>query len=147
MPSSRSASPSSKAGRVVYETKIRVRYAEIDAQGHVNNANYLSYFEVGRVEWLRATGQSYREMERRGRGLVVVEALVRYRRPAFFDDELTLRTELAELGKVALSFDYEVIRDGEQVATGYTRHACVDLSTGKPVRMPEALLQLAPDRP
>jgi acyl-CoA thioester hydrolase len=102
---------------------------------------------VGRVEWLRATGQSYREMERRGRGLVVVEALVRYRRPAFFDDELTLRTELAELGKVALRFDYEVVRGGEQVATGYTRHACVDLSTGKPVRMPEALLRLAPDEP
>ena len=63
-------------GKIVHETKIRVRYAEIDAQGHVNNATYLSYFEVGRVEWLRATGQSYREMERQGRGLVVVEALL-----------------------------------------------------------------------
>jgi acyl-CoA thioester hydrolase len=144
---SRSASPSSKARRVVHETKIRVRYAEIDAQGHVNNANYLSYFEVGRVEWLRATGHSYREMERRGRGLVVVEALVRYRRPAFFDDELTLQTALAELGKVALRFDYEVLKGGEQVAAGYTRHACVDLSTGKPVRMPEELLRLAPEEP
>jgi acyl-CoA thioester hydrolase len=111
----------------------------------VNNANYLSYFEVGRVEWLRATGHSYREMERRGRGLVVVEALVRYRRPAFFDDELTLRTTLAELGKVVLRFDYEVFKAGEQIVTGYTRHACVDLSTGKPVRMPEELLRLAPD--
>jgi acyl-CoA thioester hydrolase len=113
----------------------------------VNNANYLSYFEVGRVEWLRATGHSYREMERRGRGLVVVEALVRYRRPAFFDDELTLRTDLAEIGKVSLHFDYEVFRDGEQLATGYTRHACVDLATGKPVRMSQELLALAPDEP
>lgn len=100
---------------------------------------------MGRVEWLRATGHSYREMEQRGRGLVVVEALVRYRRPAFFDDELTLQTTLAELGKVALRFDYEVFKDGERVASGHTRHACVDLSTGKPVRMPEALLRLAPD--
>ena len=108
----------------------------------MNNANYLSYFEVGRVEWLRATGHSYKEMEQRGRGLVVVEALVRYRRPAFFDDELTLHTGLAELGKVALRFDYEVLRHGEHVATGYTRHACVALSTGKPVRMPEDLLGL-----
>ncbi len=91
---------------------------------------------------MRATGHSYREMERRGRGLVVVEALVRYRRPAFFDDELRVQTELAELGKVALRFDYEVVRRGEQIATGYTRHACVDLSTGKPVRMPEELLGL-----
>ncbi len=108
----------------------------------MNNANYLSYFEVGRVEWLRATGHSYKEMERRGRGLVVVEALVRYSKPAFFDDELTLQTKLADLGKVSLRFDYEVLRDGEQVATGHTRHACVDLSTGKPVRMPEELLGL-----
>jgi len=81
-------------------------------------------------------------MEQRGRGLVVVEALVRYRRPAFFDDELSLRTTLAELGKVAIRFDYEVFKDGGQIVTGYTRHACVDLSTGKPVRMPEDLLGL-----
>ena len=113
----------------------------------MNNATYLSYFEVGRVEWLRATGQSYRDMEDRGRGLVVVEALLHYRRPAFFDDELTLRTTLADLGKVALRFDYEVFKDGEQIVTGYTRHACVDLKTGKPVRMPEELLRLAPDTP
>jgi YbgC/YbaW family acyl-CoA thioester hydrolase len=65
------------------------------------------------VEWLRATGHSYREMERQGRGLVVVEALLHYRRPAFFDDELTLNTSLVELGKVSLRFDYEVLRDRE----------------------------------
>ena len=99
------------------------------------------------MEWLRATGQSYREMEGRGRGLIVVEALLHYRRPAFFDDELTLRTELADLGKVSLRFDYELLRDGEVLTTGHTRHACVDLTTGKPVRMPEELLQLAPETP
>ncbi|HVD34192.1 MAG TPA: thioesterase family protein [Rubrobacter sp.] len=126
---------------------MRVRYAEIDAQGHVNNATYLSYFEVGRVEWLRATGHSYREMERQGRGLVVVEALLHYRRPAFFDDELTLNTSLVELGKVSLRFDYEVLRDREVLVTGHTRHACVDLVSGKPVRMPQELLSLAPDKP
>ncbi|HWI45384.1 MAG TPA: thioesterase family protein [Rubrobacter sp.] len=131
---------------MVHETKIRVRYAEIDAQGHVNNATYLSYFEVGRVEWLRATGHSYREMERQGRGLVVVEALLQYSRPAFFDDELTLITNLAELGKVSLRFDYEVLRDGEVLVSGHTRHACIDLATGKPVRMPQQLLRLAPGK-
>ena len=86
-------------------------------------------------------------MEDRGRGLVVVEALLNYRRPAFFDDELTLRTNLAELGKVSILFDYEVLRNGEVLTTGHTRHACVDLTTGKPVRMPEELLRLAPDTP
>jgi acyl-CoA thioester hydrolase len=113
----------------------------------VNNATYLSYFEIGRVEWLRATGHSYREMERQGRGLVVVEALLQYRRPAFFDDELTLITDLAELGKVSLRFDYEVLRDGDVLVTGHTRHACIDLATGKPVRMPQQLLELAKGKP
>jgi acyl-CoA thioester hydrolase len=95
------------------------------------------------VEWLRATGHSYREMEERGRGLVV-EALLNYRRPAYFDDELTLRTELADLGKVSLRFDYEVLRDGDLLVTGHTRHACIDLTSGKPVKMPVELLGLVP---
>jgi YbgC/YbaW family acyl-CoA thioester hydrolase len=82
-------------------------------------------------------------MEARGRGLVVVEALLHYRRPAFFDDELTLSTHLAEIGKISLRFVYEVLKDGEVLVTGHTRHACVDLATGKPVRMPEELLMLA----
>jgi acyl-CoA thioester hydrolase len=99
------------------------------------------------VEWLRATGHSYREMERQGHGLVVVEALLHYRRPAFFDDELTLITNLVELGKVSLRFDYEVLRDGEVLVTGHTRHASVDLATGKPVRMPHQLLELAKGKP
>jgi acyl-CoA thioester hydrolase len=96
------------------------------------------------VEWLRAKGHSYRDMERQGRGLVVVEALLQYRRPAFFDDELTLITNLADIGKVSLRFDYEVLRDGEVLVSGHTRHASVDLLTGKPVRMPGELLRLAP---
>ncbi len=84
-------------------------------------------------------------MEERGRGLVVVEALLRYRRPAFFDDELTLRTQLADLSRATLRFEYAVSRHDELLVTGHTRHACVDLRTGKPVRMPEELLGLAAD--
>ena len=99
------------------------------------------------MESLRATGHSYREMERQGRGLVVVEALLHYRRPAFFDEELTLNTSLVELGKVSLRFDYDVLRDGEVLVSGHTRHACIDLTTGKPVRMPQQLLELAKGKP
>ena len=109
----------------------------------MNNAVYLSYFEVGRVEWLRAAGLSYKALEERGYGLVVVEALVRYRRAAFFDDELTLRTELAELTRASLRFEYVVSRGGEALATGHTRHACVALATGKPVRVPGEVLAAA----
>ncbi len=82
-------------------------------------------------------------MERHGYGFVVVEALVRYRKAAFFDDELTLRTELGELSKASLRFEYQVIRDGEVICTGYTRHACVQLPGGRPIRTPEQLLRLA----
>ena len=128
---------------MIHETKLRVRYAEIDAQGHVNNAVYLSYFEVGRVEWLRAAGLSYRELEAQGYGIVVVEVLAHYRRAAFFDDELTLRTELADLSRASMRFEYVVSRDGELLVTGHTRHACVDLATGKPIRVPEEILAAA----
>ena len=86
-------------------------------------------------------------MERTGRGLVVVEALLHYHGPAYFDDELTLSTHLAEMGKVSLRFDYKVRRDGKLLVEGHTRHACVDLATGKPVRMPEELRRFAPGIP
>ncbi len=126
----------------MHETKLRVRYSETDAQGIVNNANYLSYFEVGRVEWLRAAGFSYSGMERRGYGFVVVEALVRYRKAAYFDDELTLRAELVELKRASFSFGYTVLRGAEVVATGHTRHGCVELGSGRPLRLPKEFYAL-----
>jgi acyl-CoA thioester hydrolase len=72
-----------------------------------------------------------------------VEALVRYRRAAFFDDELTLRTELANLTRASLRFEYAVSRGGEALVTGHTRHACLNLATGKPVRVPDEVLAAA----
>lgn len=78
-------------------------------------------------------------MEARGYGFVVVEALVRYRKAAFFDDELTIRTGISDLNRASVRFSYEVLRDGEVIATGHTRHAYVDLASGKPMRMPEGL--------
>ena len=73
-----------------------------------------------------------------------MEALVRYRKAAFFDDELTLRTELAKLTRASLRFEYRVIRDGEVISTGYTRHGCVELASGRLIRTPDQLLKLAP---
>ncbi|WP_273841813.1 acyl-CoA thioesterase [Rubrobacter calidifluminis] len=128
---------------MIKEVILRARYSETDAQGIVNNASYLSYFEVGRVEWLRSAGVSYREIERSGYGFVVVEAHVNYRRPAFFDDELTLRTGLSEVGRASMRFDYTLLRDGETLVTGYTRHGCIDLTTGRPVRVPKEIARLA----
>ncbi len=103
----------------------------------MNNAAYLSYFEVGRVEWLRAAGLSYKEFEKRGYGFVVVEALIRYKKAAYFDDELTLQAELTDLGKASFHFRYTILRDGAILVTGSTRHGCVDLASGKPCRIPK----------
>ena len=94
---------------------------------------------MGRVEWLRDAGISYRELEKSGHGFVVVEARLFYKRAAFFDDELVLRTELAELKKASLRFEYTLLRADEIVAIGYTRHGCISLSTGHPSRMPKEL--------
>ena len=88
---------------------------------------------------MRDAGHSYREMEERGYGFVVVEALVRYRRAAYFDDELKIRTEISDLSRASVRFAYKVLRNGDLVATGHTRHAYVDLESGKPIRMPEDL--------
>ncbi|MGF1470547.1 MAG: acyl-CoA thioesterase [Rubrobacteraceae bacterium] len=118
---------------------MRVRYSETDAQGIVNNAAYLSYFEVGRVEWLRAAGLSYRELEDHGYGFVVVEARLFYKKAVRFDDELLLRTELAELRRASLRFGYTVLRGGEIVSTGYTRHGCIEIASGRPRRVPREL--------
>ncbi len=74
-----------------------------------------------------------------------MEALIRYRKAAFFDDELILHTKLAELTRASLRFEYEVLRDGEVLVTGHTRHACVNLTTGRTVRVPEQLLKAVRD--
>jgi acyl-CoA thioester hydrolase len=122
-----------------HETTLRVRYSETDAQGIVNNAAYLSYFEVGRVEWLRAAGFSYADFEREGFGFVVAEALVHYKKAARFDDELIVRTKLADVGRATLRFEYEILRGEEAMTFGHTRHGCLRLSDGKAVRIPASL--------
>lgn len=124
---------------MIHSDTFRARYAETDAQGVVNNATYLSYFEIGRVEWLRAAGFSYKEIEAKGHAFVVAEARLFYRKPAFFDDELTLRTELAEIGRSSMHFEYSISRDEEEICTGYTRHACVELASGRTVCVPVEL--------
>ena len=85
---------------------------------------------------MRASGISYRDLENEGIGLVVVEAHLIYKRAARFDDELGLRTRLSGLSKASLRFDYTLVRDGEVLATGYTRHGCVELTSGRPSRLP-----------
>ena len=107
------------------ETRLRVRYAETDQAGVVYHSNYLVWFEVGRVELCRDHGFNYRDMEREADArLPVTEARVRYRHPARYDDEILLRTRIAELRSRAITFAYQAIRaaDGVLLAEGETAH-------------------------
>jgi len=119
-------------------TLVRVRYAETDRMAVVYYANYLVWFEVGRTEWLRETGWSYRDMESEGVALPVIEAHCEYRQPARYDDEIEILTRATLLTPVRIRFDYDAIRRADRVlsATGYTVHAALDAS-GRPCRLPE----------
>ena len=118
---------------------VRVRYAETDRMGVVYYANYFVWFEVGRTEWLRETGWSYRDMEADGGvALPVIEAHCDYRQPARYDDVLEVRTRATLLTLVRVRFDYEIVRTSDDViaATGHTVHAALDAG-GRPRRLPE----------
>ena len=125
----------------VHETPVRVRYGEVDRMGFLYHGHYLVYFEQGRTEYLRSLGATYRELEEAGTLLVVVETGQRFLRPAGYDDHLTIRTGLTEVRGVRLRFDYEICRDGDLLATGFTLLASCD-SAGRPRRMPGRLREV-----
>jgi acyl-CoA thioester hydrolase len=130
------------AARPPVESRVRVRYAETDQMGIVYYANYLVWFEVGRTDWLRANGWTYREMEAEGLMLPVLEAHCAYRQPARYDDELLIRTTARPVSPLRLAFDYEVVRgDGALVASGSTVHTTLD-RRGKPMLVPERVRTL-----
>lgn len=106
---------------------IRPRYGEVDRMGVVYHAHYLVYFELGRTELMRALGVPYADVEEQGHELVVVEAGLRYRRPAGYDQPLALAAWVQTLGRASVTFAYE-LRDetGTSLATGHTRLGCVD---------------------
>jgi acyl-CoA thioester hydrolase len=122
---------------------VRVRYAETDKMGVVYYANYFVWFEVGRTDLLRNQGWSYREMERDGFMLPVLEARCEYRQSARYDDELEVRTTGRLLSPVRVQFDYELLRqhDAALLASGHTVHAVLDTS-GRPRRLPESIREL-----
>lgn len=133
----------SSVSDVVRRTRVRVRYAETDRMGVVYYANYLVWFEVGRTEWLRTTGWSYREMEQEGVRLPVIEAHCEYLQPARYDDEIEVRTRATLVTPVRIRFDYEVVRvAGDTVAaTGHTMHAGLDVN-GRPCRLPARVREM-----
>lgn len=120
------------------ELSIRVRYAETDRMGFLHHANYLVYFEAGRTELLRKRGLSYRAIEDAGHFLVIVDVGCKFKRPAHYDDLLTLRTVVERVTHVKIVHRYEVRRDGVLLAEGHSTLACVDRE-GRPQALPPAL--------
>lgn len=112
-----------------HETEVRVRYAETDQMGIVHHSNYLVWFELGRSEFCRARGFSYKEMEEKDNALMVVaEVYCRYKSPAFYEDLLSIRTKLTEVRSRSVRFTYEIFRasDGAILAEGETHHLVTD---------------------
>jgi acyl-CoA thioester hydrolase len=123
-----------------HEIEIRVRYQETDGQGRVHHANYLTWFELGRVELLRAAGHSYRELEQAGIFLVVADVRMQYYLPALFDDVLRLVTETVAAKGARIEHRYQVFRGDNLLAEGATTVACVNRE-GRVTRLPKWLLE------
>jgi acyl-CoA thioester hydrolase len=120
---------------------LRVRFSETDAMGVANNAAYLAWFEVGRVEYLRAYAGGYQALRDLGIEAFVLESYCRYIVPARFDDLLRVYARCINLRGARFRYEYAIVRDdGTQMAEGWTAHACVDARTFKPTRMPGRLV-------
>ena len=127
---------------MIARTSVRVRYKDTDCMKVVYYGNHLTYFEVGRVEFLRQNGMPMSEVDRRIH-MPVVEATIRYVRPARLDDLLEVRCWINERKRASFTFAYEIVNAaGETVATGSTQHACVDPATGKMIGVPGWLREI-----
>ena len=130
------------------ETLTRVRYKDTDQMGMVYYGNYFTFFEIGRVEYMRARGVAYKQMEREDDSFIVVaEASCRYLQPARYDDLLRIRTRVSEARRRSIRFAYQILReeDGEMLATGETLHIICNRD-GRPKSLPEKYRPLFPHR-
>ena len=119
---------------------IKVRYCETDQMGLVHHGSYINYFEEARIAWISNLGFSYNEMEKSGIILPVSKLNVSYLRPAYFDDDLLLSVEIAELPTSRLIFDYTIKKEEEVIVTGTTVLAFLNKETKKPVKCPDYML-------
>ncbi len=119
--------------------EVRVRYKDTDQMGVVYYGNYLTFFEVGRSEYMRALGSPYSKLEGEGSALAVIEASAKYHANVGYDELITVKTAVTDIGKVKLRFDYRIFSEaGTLLVTGHTVHACIN-SDKKPCRLPETL--------
>jgi acyl-CoA thioester hydrolase len=123
------------------ETSLRVRYAETDQMSYVYYGNYPQYFEVARVEALRALGLSYKEMEAQGIMLPVLNLEIKYIAPAKYDDLLIIKTCIPELPKTRILFEHEIFNEaGDLLTLGKVELVFVNIKSGKPNKAPHSLI-------
>jgi acyl-CoA thioester hydrolase len=128
---------------ITCETEIRVRYADTDQMHFVYNGKYLEYFEVGRTEMLREIGLPYDAIEKKGFLLPVLEANVKYKLPAHYDDILIIKSFLKKFPDLKVHIDYEIVRKNttDLIAEGFTVHAFMNKQTKKVIRPPEFFIK------
>lgn len=120
---------------------FRVRYEETDQMGVVYHGNYAKYLEIGRVEWLRALGITYRSMEEGGTMLPVIFLQIQYKKSAKYDDLITVETSLKKVPSVKIEFDYKIYNETrELLVEANTVLAFMDMATGKPKKCPDYIL-------
>ena len=126
-----------------FETKIRVEYHHTDQMGIVHHSNYIKFFEVARTEWLRAVGLTYKEMERRGVMMPIVDVSVRYKQPAYYDELISVTAIVDELPMARMCFKYEIRgEDSRDIAYGSTTLGFIDSATRRPQRAPIWLMEV-----
>lgn len=124
------------------EIQIRVRYAETDQMGIVHHGNYAIYLEMARIEWLRKLGISYRKMEEEGLGLPVVSLSINFKKSAYYDDLITVKTSLKKTPTALVEFEYEILNDLQQIlCTATVVLAFLDMKTRRPTRPPKYFLE------
>ncbi|MEZ4802896.1 MAG: thioesterase family protein [Gelidibacter sp.] len=128
------------------EIELRVRYGETDQMGVVYHGNYAQYFEVGRVEWLRKFGVSYKQMEDNGIMLPVISLNINYKKSARYDDLIKVKTQLVKIPSATIEFDYEIVDEKNQLlATGNTSLVFIDINRNRPTRCPKYILDKLQD--
>ena len=124
-----------------FETKIRIRYGETDQMGVVYHGNYSNFLEIGRIEWLRSLGVSYKQMELDGIMLPVISLSLKYKKSACYDDIISVKTILKKMPTATIEFDYEITNEeGEILTLGNTILAFINMKTNRPTRCPKFIL-------
>jgi acyl-CoA thioester hydrolase len=126
-----------------HQVQVRVRYSETDQMGVVYHGNYIPYFEIGRVEWLRNKGISYKSMEESGIGLPIVNMNITYKKSALYDELLTVHTVFKSQTSVKIEFDCAIYNEAnELLTTAQFLLVFVSLKTGRPTAPPDYILEL-----